>query len=357
MPRAFSTLIALLERTNSPFPCFEDGPDGVNRRNIGFLRQWLSRKDYVFTQNSFKPNLAKGYWEHYLRGAHTRLEDHLQRCAKVQSLSNMWVVGRASVKNTYEEACSKVYDLREYTARTAWGPFRRDGSMRVDWVKVEALLVVLGYNMRYKGLNQSPVFSNIWGRSFPGTWPNSYVPWKGKDTQHTNSVDRRDPYGVSGIWVRVVCFLDYADFFAHNFPMNDDLPGDQARPPLDCGEATRVIVMKINVTSVEPPGPEDGQELPVVHFKGASWSLHGGPGDNGTSDLRGTVRLTPEGEIRWTSYSIFNGEERWKSEGIQLGGLKSARGVVGTWFEKYSPLLHLHQCLNHHVLHADKWMM
>jgi len=49
--------------------------------------------------------------------------------------------------------------------------------------------------------------------------------------------------------------------------------------------------------------------------------------------------MTPEGDVRWTTYSIFNGEERWKSEGIQLGGVRSARGVVGNWFDKYTPLL------------------
>ena len=27
-------------------------------------------------------------------------------------------------------------------------------------------------------------------------------------------------------------------------------------------------------------------------------------------------------------------EERWKSEGIQIGGPRSARGVLGTWFDK-----------------------
>ena len=46
--------------------------------------------------------------------------------------------------------------------------------------------------------------------------------------------------------------------------------------------------------------------------------------------------MTPEGEVRWTTYSIFNGEERWKSEGVQIGGRKSARGVVGNWFDKYT---------------------
>lgn len=52
----------------------------------------------------------------------------------------------------------------------------------------------------------------------------------------------------------------------------------------------------------------------------------------------GTVRQTPEGEIRWTTFSIFHGEERWRSEGIQVGGLQSARGVLGNWFDKYVKL-------------------
>lgn len=30
----------------------------------------------------------------------------------------------------------------------------------------------------------------------------------------------------------------------------------------------------------------------------------------------------------------IDSEERWKSEGIQVGGPRSARGVLGTWFDK-----------------------
>ena len=52
--------------------------------------------------------------------------------------------------------------------------------------------------------------------------------------------------------------------------------------------------------------------------------------------VAGTVRYTPEGEIRWTTISVFSGEERWKSEGIQVGGPGSARGVLGNWFDKVS---------------------
>ena len=55
-----------------------------------------------------------------------------------------------------------------------------------------------------------------------------------------------------------------------------------------------------------------------------------------TRNPTGTVRYTPEGEIRWTTISVFSGEERWKSEGIQVGGPGSARGVLGNWFDKVS---------------------
>lgn len=49
---------------------------------------------------------------------------------------------------------------------------------------------------------------------------------------------------------------------------------------------------------------------------------------------KGTVGLTKEGEVRWTSVSIFHGHERWKSEGVQVGGVRSARGVIGNWFDR-----------------------
>jgi hypothetical protein len=29
-----------------------------------------------------------------------------------------------------------------------------------------------------------------------------------------------------------------------------------------------------------------------------------------------------------------SGEERWRSDGIQVGGVRSQRGVIGTWFDK-----------------------
>ncbi|KAL2016273.1 hypothetical protein VTK56DRAFT_4017 [Thermocarpiscus australiensis] len=251
--------------------------------------------------------------------------------------------GEREARMVYPVACAKVYDMREYTVGTRWGPFldegdedgegeREERGVRVDWEKMEAIMIVLGTNIRSKGLEAYPIFGDLWGRPFAGVWSGSYIPSKGgEDGKEKGDLERRDPYGVSGSWMRIVCFLDYADFFSFNFPPDDRLPSNAPRPPLNVGEATRVMMMRVRVTKIEPPGVGDHPDHPVVHFNGISRSLDG---ENPDSDLRGTARMTPEGEVRWTTYSIFNGEERWKSEGIQLGGIRSARGVVGTWFDK-----------------------
>ncbi|AEO55468.1 hypothetical protein MYCTH_2299331 [Thermothelomyces thermophilus ATCC 42464] len=243
----------------------------------------------------------------------------------------------------YALACAKVYDLREYTAGNKWGPFLEEdeeggGGVRVDWEKVEAILVVLGANIRSKGLERFPIFWYFWGKPFAGSWRGSYIPWskdreQGKESE-VKELDRMDPYGVAGSWLRVVSFLDFTDFFHFNFPIGDRLPRDVPRPPLDIAQATRLILMRIHVAKVEPAGPGDHPDYPVTHFRGFSRALDGAWDENAEADIRGTVRVTPEGEIRWTSFSVFHGEERWKSEGVQIGGIRSARGVVGTWFDK-----------------------
>jgi len=62
--------------------------------------------------------------------------------------------------------------------------------------------------------------------------------------------------------------------------------------------------------------------------------MHASFDPNANSNIRGEVRMTHEGEVRWTTYSVYSGQERWKSEGIQIGGPGSQRGVFGHWFDK-----------------------
>ncbi|KAI5922592.1 hypothetical protein F4810DRAFT_673330 [Camillea tinctor] len=234
-------------------------------------------------------------------------------------------------------ACSKVYDLRQYTENTKWGPFRDDDTDRVDWEKAEAIMIVLSANLKSLGLGEYPLCKGFCGTPFAGTWSQSYHPLPMENEPSPKPLELEDPYGVTGMWLRVVCFLDYTEFFMYNFN-TENPPANMPRQALEAEEATRLIIMQLHVTRIESPGPEDGQELPVVHFRGVSRSMDHSYDENANSDLRGMVRLTREGEVRWTTFSVFSGTERWRSESVQVGGVKSAKGVVGHWFDKdYDP--------------------
>jgi hypothetical protein len=300
-------------------------------------------------------------------------------------------------------ARSRVYDLRRYKRSNMWGPFMDDGSGRTDWEKLEAIMVVLAFNYRLyvdrrihdeedaetrhrpprsevwpamapppAGTSRSTTISSRdnmlapWEVLFGGIAPNSYVscPLIGKLLPAPNpDLDALDPYGVTGTWMRIVCFLDYNDLFRFNFEEGRDLDTHGERPPIGTREAFRLIRLRLYVKSIEEQDgvDEEGKPLlPIVHFEGASKGSNQAWDPNAHSSIKGThvqfylfpplfpqpnpffltgsVRATPSGSIRWTSFSIFHGEARWRSEGVQIGGLRSARGIMGTWFDKnYDP--------------------
>lgn len=236
-------------------------------------------------------------------------------------------------------ARARVYDLRQHTEGTLWGPFCNDGSQSVDWEKLEAIMIILSHNIKLFTFRYVSHGSNLfppWDAPFVGVTPYSLNvhPLKPSVEQPAPlPIELRDPYNVTGTWMRIVCFLDYRELFTFNFSEGQPRPG-QPRPPVDTEEAIRFITVKLQVTRIEEPGENDGQELPVVHFQGSSNSALPPVDFNANSKICGTVRLTPAGEVRWTTFSVFHGEERWRSEGIQLGGVQAARGILGYWFDK-----------------------
>ncbi|KJR83446.1 f-box domain protein, cyclin-like protein [Sporothrix schenckii 1099-18] len=281
-----------------------------------------------------------------------------------------YVVASDRAADAYPFAVSKVYDMREYTRASLWGPFMADGSGRVDWEKVEAIMIVLRANILRKGFLRYGVVAAYWNSTFQGSSPGSYRPLVANAhmdalPDDTVPLDAEDPYGVTGTWMRLVSFLDYSDFFRFNFPDEDDqpnnvpVPDDVPRPPFLSEEELRLIVMEIHVTRIEwrdgrpqpdeeadsagqrasSPAADDGMydnthpDFPVVHFHGMSHSVDSPWDDNANSGLYGTVRTTKEGHVRWTTFSTFDGHPRWRSEGIQVGGRRSGRGVLGNWFD------------------------
>ena len=65
--------------------------------------------------------------------------------------------------------------------------------------------------------------------------------------------------------------------------------------------------MRLQVTKLEGPGQFDNQSLPIAHFTGHSRSIDLSWDPNANSKIKGTVRLTPDGEVRWTTISVFYG--------------------------------------------------
>ena len=185
-------------------------------------------------------------------------------------------------------ARSLVYDLRKRTEENFWGPFMDDGSQEVDWEKLEAIMVLLGYNIGQFASTYEMHESLIpeWETPFEGATPYSFVsPPYPIPEEPKLPLEAQDPYNISGTWMRVVCFLDYTELFSFNFSsQQNDL---QPRPPLDTEEAFRLIICKLNVTKIEEPGEGEGKGLPVVWFDGKSSSLRPSWDPNANSRIRG----------------------------------------------------------------------
>lgn len=164
------------------------------------------------TQSNIDAFLSRSFlFDRVRREFHTAIKydrnrtDEYQKSAKLHCLYGKPIlnIGRLRSKRTYAYACSKVYDLRQYTTNTRWGPFRDDGSNRVDWEKVEAILITLAHNLHTKRLMTGD-FKEVWDNPFLGSWANSFAAAATGDPKAApSSLAMEDPYGITGTWYRV----------------------------------------------------------------------------------------------------------------------------------------------------------
>jgi hypothetical protein len=139
-------------------------------------------------------------------------EEGRQMSAKLHCLFGLpsTITGRR-VLSTHPYARSKIYDLRNYTDKTQWGPFRDDGSMWVDWEMIESIMIVLGYNSGLCCRRFKPNFSPPWSKPLQGIVPEraNIVPEYPKGLLYEPDVplQLKDPYNISGVWSRV-CSLN-----------------------------------------------------------------------------------------------------------------------------------------------------
>jgi hypothetical protein len=210
-----------------------------------------------------------------------------------------------------------------------------DGSQRVDWEKVQAIMVVLAYNHRIyteqRGLGiplsaailgaSSAIFTTThvrpdssaagsgsvlrpWEDPFSGIAAGSFLsaPLAGTPVPALRpDLDALDPYGVTGTWLRIVCFLDYNDLYAFNFESGEIGP-EEEREPITTREAFRLIRLQLRVNGIEDPGEDDGKDYPVVHFEGTSRSTFMAWDPNANSRIRGkkSQQSTPGTALHYT---------------------------------------------------------
>lgn len=137
-------------------------------------------------------------------------EEGRQLSAKLHSLFGFPPLNISRGLSIHPYARSRVYDLRNYTDKNQWGPFRNDGSMRVDWEMVESLMVVIACNsyltsQTTPNLHQAPWYQPLDGLipaelDHPGQCQPDYLTLI---QQPDLSLDMKDPYGVSAIYGRV----------------------------------------------------------------------------------------------------------------------------------------------------------
>ncbi|KAK0506015.1 hypothetical protein EDD18DRAFT_1342354 [Armillaria luteobubalina] len=237
-----------------------------------------------------------------------------------------------------------AYDLRKYNMDNNWGPYLRDGN--VNWLHVQHLMTVIWANLA----------------DLPERWKNVRPSVGLEATRAFSAPDissQRDWAGVEGTWRRCVCFMDYRDLFckyrpspgslqashvssyriAFNFsnvfsgPRNKAYFTENAR----FREATRLLEVKLMVVARDKLkfSNMDGDVAvcnslyPPLYFRGFSRGVDG----NG-SVVEGMVKMGNDGTVRYKfseKVSIHDGTTQWSSEGVQVGSVASAAGVVGAW--------------------------
>lgn len=221
-----------------------------------------------------------------------------------------------------------VYDLSNYCRENDWGPFRKNG--RVNWVHVESIINVL--------------LSNLAESSEPSQMdirpPCGLEATRAYSAPGATARNPKDWAGVEGTWARYVSFLDHRDLYAFNATTrNFRLDGGAFFDGARYGEATFLI--DLNLYIIEPDSipdyytlerfPESDNHLyPTLYFSGTSIGIQGNE-----NQIIGSVYMNEDGVVRWRFASVYNNHSRWSSEGVQMGSIASAAGVVGSWTSVY----------------------
>ncbi|KZT64676.1 hypothetical protein DAEQUDRAFT_769469 [Daedalea quercina L-15889] len=309
---------------------------------------------------------------------------HLVDAAAMDAAPDPKGKSRAPAPDTEDELpCADTCDVGSDDEESDWAPLPEHHSSRAqpqpplrlpppaalapDWAFLAAVRVVVEANLReavgaselagltaLDGLRAASAPIDLSGGGDTGavrSIPAPPAPFQGDRTRATGkgrddfggpadssgvppSGDGWDWAGVTGIWRRCICWLDYRDLISHN------LSSDFNDPELT--EAVRIVPMRLRVAGYAPPAVPAFPDKPTLLVEGETAAdAHSGV----RRRLRGSVRAVKDGSIHWQIVLVGQNPgdaDEWITEGVQIGGTTSAMGVLGLWtgsqHERMDPL-------------------
>ncbi|GJJ13931.1 hypothetical protein Clacol_008188 [Clathrus columnatus] len=196
-----------------------------------------------------------------------------------------------------------VYDLRNYTSANLWGPFQDSPNAIVSWTHLNHLINVVSMNLED--------IMELRDELRPPTGLSAVAPYTAPSVDPSS----RDWAGIEGKWYRYRSFR-----IKHLAPLNTSILEED-----DFQEAIRLIELDLRIKDIQPDSSYPTR--PKLFFEGTSRSTQQG----NETRVQGSVRMTSDGQVRWQYVSVYDGFTQWSSEGIQIGGVASAMGVIGAW--------------------------
>ncbi|TCD68516.1 hypothetical protein EIP91_010572 [Steccherinum ochraceum] len=212
------------------------------------------------------------------------------------------------------ESRGYVYAMRNYKPENEFGPFLPDRSGRVNWEHVLYLQHVMSMHILPQGIPERADAFTIFPLSLP--YCQSLIPME------MNLDEEEDWAGLEGDWHCSFAFCDHRELLVYNnYNISDNAPlRTEIFEDPQFTEVFRTMHVKVKVKGTEPD-PEYPTR-PKILWEGAI---------SGTHMMSGWVNTSPDGYIRWHFVSGEPGLAMWSSEGVQVGGVRSSYGVLGTW--------------------------
>ncbi|PFH51222.1 hypothetical protein AMATHDRAFT_75080 [Amanita thiersii Skay4041] len=218
-----------------------------------------------------------------------------------ERLHTYFGVTEGDVKGEGRVRCQAyVYDMGRYGWENEFGPFDEVG--RVDWEHVRMLKQVMTLKgsggEEGEGGEEEPVLL----MSLP------FTQIMGVEAGEWGGV--RDWAGVAGRWKVSYIFSNYHDLMSEWSFRTGELDTSIFETE-SFREVYRVLDVDLMITHTVPD--EEHPKWPVIYFAGEMLGT--------SSTMTGHVKMTPDKQVKWSFVSV----------GVQIGGLRSAYGIIGAW--------------------------